>query len=104
MPNLKAVVQPKIFQGLKPWLNVLIEHIFARYMSSSPQLQWEGKLESLTKLQEIPKHLELLEKVLLDSAVETFTIGLQVNYEQIEYRLYFGRHRTMLKHSKDAYG
>ena len=52
------------------------------------QLHWKGKLNSLTKLQEIPNRLELLEEVLLDSAVETFTTGLQVNYEQNEYRSY----------------
>ena len=47
-------------------------------ISSSLQLQLKGKLDSLVKLQEIPNHLELLEKVLLDSAMKTFSTSLKV--------------------------
>ena len=52
-------------------------------ISFSLQLQLKGKLDSLVKLQEIPKHLELLEKVLLDSAMETFSTGLRVSCEHM---------------------
>ena len=37
------------------------------------QLRLREKLDSLEKLQDIPNHLELLEKILLDSAMETFS-------------------------------
>jgi len=43
----------------------------------------KGKLDSLVKLQEIPNHLELLEKMLLDSAMKTFSTGLKVIWEQL---------------------
>ena len=49
-------------------------------ISFSLQLQLKDKLDSLVKLQEIPNHLELLEKVLLDSAMETFSTGLRVGF------------------------
>ena len=44
-------------------------------------MKLEYKLDSLEKLQKIPNHLEVLEKVLLDSAVEAFTSDLHVSCE-----------------------
>ena len=43
------------------------------------QLKLGDKLASLEELQAIPDHVEVLEKVLLDSAMEAFTSELHVS-------------------------
>ena len=52
----------------------------------------QDKLDSLLDLQRTPDHLELLEKILLDSATETFSTALGVSFESrstdIAYPLY----------------
>lgn len=52
-------------------------------ISFSLQLLFPDKINSLEKLQEISNHVELLDKVLLDSAMETFSTGLRVCFEQM---------------------
>lgn len=71
-------------------------------ISSSVQLPLTDKLDSLVKLQEIPNHLELLEKVLLDSAMETFSTALKVILIYVHHLLSFSvcpaprpRHRVI---------
>ena len=44
------------------------------------QLKLQAKLDSLEKLDTIPHHVEVLEKVLLDSAMEAFTSELHVSF------------------------
>ena len=39
----------------------------------------QAKLDSLDKLDKIPQHVEVLEKVLLDSAMEAVTSDLHVS-------------------------
>ena len=41
----------------------------------------QDKLDSLLDLQRTPNHLELLEKILLDSATESFSTDLGVSFE-----------------------
>ena len=45
------------------------------------QLSLKLKLDSLQELQKLPNHVEVLEKVLLDSAAESFTSELHVSCE-----------------------
>ena len=52
-------------------------------ISFSSQLLLPDKINSLEKLQEIPNRVDLLDKVLLDSAMETFSTDLRVCFEQI---------------------
>lgn len=56
-------------------------YIHAPLIILSFQLPLKNKLDSLVKLQEIPNHLELLEKVLLDSAMKSFSTDLKVRFE-----------------------
>ena len=46
------------------------------------QLALQAKFDSLEKLEKIPRHVEVLEKILLDSAMEAFNSELHVSLSQ----------------------
>ena len=46
------------------------------------QIALQAKFDSLEKLEEIPHHVEVLEKILLDSAMEAFNSELHVSLSQ----------------------